>query len=362
MPRIDFPLLCARCGTSLQGLDSTGRCPGCNTGIHDTLNLDVLDLPAQSVAEDLACIFCGYNLRSLGFGEVCPECGRQVRDSIGLLAIDLSQMRIADDVSCINCGYNLRTLSLGSLCPECSKPVSASVGPDELRFASPGWLRRVQTGLTLLIVAGLGMLLTMIAAYALGRSGAFGGFTMFALQQAAWLVVAVLVVMGVFGATTPEPNPSVRPESSLPRRLARTWAILQAICTLGAMLSFVGGFMHFFLVGPLPLLMWIFGLAALIGLCLTLRRLARRAREKGLTRMITVFIWVSGGVGFGGLGLILVFFYVIQPIAAPPSMDVMIWVFCTLPIAALVLYIFGLIMLFRCRRMIGRAIGNRLRA
>jgi predicted RNA-binding Zn-ribbon protein involved in translation (DUF1610 family) len=441
MPRIDFSLLCARCGSSLQGLDSAGSCPACGTGIHDTLNLDVLDLPTQSIAQDLACIACGYNLRTLAFGAVCPECGRKVRDSIGPVLVDLSQMRIADDVACIYCGYNLRTLSLGAVCPECSRPVSASLGPDELRFANPSWLRGVRQGVTLLIATGLGMLLTVLVPFVGGVGAAWGGSSglgfLVGILQVVWLLLAFLGFLGVFAATTPEPNPRGRPETSVPRWLARTWVVLASIWTLAALASIAGGSVFFFLMRPLFVFMTLAGVAGLIGLCLCLRRLAQRARQPGLSRLITVFLWISAVLGFGGLGLMVFITHVVQPrlmaavtataattaatmpagtvtpvpsgpIAvsnwdgtvtienssaggAPPTtgpatnlvgapaapaaptpappplpitttslLQIMSVLFCVLPIAALAVYILGLIMLFRCRRMLTLAIGDRL--
>lgn len=64
------------------------------------------------------------------------------------------------DTPCINCNYNLRGCSRAAECPECGSPVADSGIGVILVNADDRWRRRVQLGLTLILV---GLVLVVVA-------------------------------------------------------------------------------------------------------------------------------------------------------------------------------------------------------
>lgn len=57
------------------------------------------------------------------------------------------------DCPCVRCGYNLRSLKRRTLCPECGAPVERSMGESRLCFADPAWLRRLRSGVRLMLAS-----------------------------------------------------------------------------------------------------------------------------------------------------------------------------------------------------------------
>jgi hypothetical protein len=90
---------------------------------------------------------------------VCPDCKHPVTETLDLVPgrlLPLDQPFTLDwDAPCLQCGYNLRTLRTDRQCPECGQPIRTSVGGDRLLFADAIWLRRVRTGITLWLAAGV---------------------------------------------------------------------------------------------------------------------------------------------------------------------------------------------------------------
>src|SRR5262245_12492709 len=122
---------------------------------------------------ELACVDCKASLRGCFLGQSCPACHSPIARTVDLKLVDTETLALVTDVACRGCGYNLRTLPLEAACPECATPVANSARPDELRLADPGWLRAMSTGVTLLLLAGVGYpVLAVIAALAAFAGGA----------------------------------------------------------------------------------------------------------------------------------------------------------------------------------------------
>ena len=70
--------------------------------------------------------------------------------------------RVAGDLPCDQCGYNLRTLLPDGRCPECGHPVAETLRPDELRYASPQYVRALASGTTVLAAATTVLLVALV--------------------------------------------------------------------------------------------------------------------------------------------------------------------------------------------------------
>ncbi|MCH7812734.1 MAG: hypothetical protein IID40_01815 [Planctomycetes bacterium] len=79
---IDFQLACAVCGGDLAGVGLAGDCPGCGVGVDRTVSPGLVDVQTMAVGTDVACIGCGYNLRTQQIETHCPECFKPVVESL----------------------------------------------------------------------------------------------------------------------------------------------------------------------------------------------------------------------------------------------------------------------------------------
>ena len=135
-----------------------------------------------------------------------------------------------EDLPCIRCGYNLRELSPDGRCPECGTPIHRSIHGDLLSAADPAWLTRVSRGFTLIEAAAV-----TLASIAL--------FLVLALTfRAPWIpeivlrvvetglrlgvsVSVILVPLGIFAVTTPDPRMTLTEQPVVLRRIVRGAAI-----------------------------------------------------------------------------------------------------------------------------------------
>jgi hypothetical protein len=153
---------------------------------------------------------------------------------------------VTADAPCVRCGYNLRGLPHDGNCPECGIVVCGSLDPNTLRFADRAWLRRLSTGLSLLIagfvcssfLAG-GVLFLGTFALALGSRGD-SVLTLVGLAAGLAACAAfICLVLGSFLLGTPDPARRGWQEELLSRPLTRAFAILTAATALAAVFSIV---------------------------------------------------------------------------------------------------------------------------
>lgn len=187
----------------------------------------------------------------------------------GTVAVALDQDgRLAEDVACRHCGYNLRGLALDGQCPECEMAIEKTLHGFLLRFSDPTWLKRLRSGLTLLIVAiliGIVLAIAWIAGIVfwpsmIDPSPIVAGAIV--LIPTAGLTIMQLV--GYIFVTTAEPGSASNGAVWSARRLARIGLISSAVLGLVEVIidqdTYTGFVMEF---GENE---WLYGLAWILGL------------------------------------------------------------------------------------------------
>lgn len=154
------------------------------------------------------------------------------------------------DHACVGCGYNLRGLVRDGVCPECGKPVADSLHGNLLRFASPGYLASLHSGVFLVlasIIAQILCIVLMVIATILGlvfarpqpgaSSSAFISTFIIVTNGLAALLTFV-TLYGWWKLSEPDPGYEGRDDASQARRWLRALVIVQAIGTvMGYVLS-----------------------------------------------------------------------------------------------------------------------------
>ncbi len=147
--------------------------------------------------------------------------------------------RLAEDVACRHCGYNLRGLALDGQCPECEMAIEKTLHAFLLRFCDPVWLKRLRSGLTLLIAmifAGLAVGFIFGLSFLLLIGGT--GETSLPLVSAFVLLLAGIWCMQLIAywrITSPEPTPLHEENPLSARKIARVGLI---ISTASGLLGF----------------------------------------------------------------------------------------------------------------------------
>lgn len=87
------------------------------------------------------------------------------------LALD-QDGHLDENVVCRKCDYNLRGLTLDRNCPECETAIEQTINRSTLRFSDQAWLKRMRSGLTLMLLYIFGLILmnilVMVAAFVFG--------------------------------------------------------------------------------------------------------------------------------------------------------------------------------------------------
>ncbi|MHC4774694.1 MAG: hypothetical protein ACYTBR_05410 [Planctomycetota bacterium] len=230
------------------------------------------------------------------------------------LALD-GEGRIAEDLPCRGCGYNLRGHAADARCPECSALVNLSARGDLLPFSDPDWLERLAKGMRLVLIGLVAATVLQIGVVA--TSFATVGSTVFAaLTATAGLLGAgssVVVVVGVWWLTTPDPARGDRERALSIRRLTR-WCLVAQIAAVplevvsptggvgatGAGPPFGAAFVSLAMAG---LAMWLVVLVGYAAAFVYLRRLALRAPKPSLARQTKIVMW--GYLSSQGLGAVV---------------------------------------------------------
>lgn len=209
---------------------------------------------------------------------------------------------VVRDVPCLGCGYNLRGLSRAGKCPECGAAVGRALAGNLLSLAEPAWLRRVQRGVDVLLLAALVSFVgTLVVWWLVPRPGLF---------ELVELAQGALLLLGAWWVTTPEPGGLDTTACERTRRIVRA---ALSIGVGGQLLSLAQ------LIPGLPEAVNLFlaacvlvgSLATLAGFWFTLvalGRLAQRVPDARLARRAAFVRWalvigvvvlmVSGGVSF----------------------------------------------------------------
>ncbi len=223
-----------------------------------------------------------------------------------LLPADLKldeQGRLVDEIPCRVCGYNLRAADPHGVCPECGTAVGWSVVGDLLHYSPPQWVRRVARGGNA-IVGAVALVLTLFSLgifYGVATDG-HGG-----LDAPRWIEVvsglavptaAILVIVGVWLLTTPEPGRSEQ-ECGLHARILARYSMFVSFLAL-----VVGGFANAYaaryapsgsviaVIGFLTVLASLFiAIVGYFAFFTWLRRLARRMPDYSLARQTLIVMW-----------------------------------------------------------------------
>jgi hypothetical protein len=235
-----------------------------------------------------------------------------VGESIAVEWLDGDSLSVQADLACVNCGYNLRTLSAGGLCPECAAPVIDSLRRSNLNVADAGWLRRVGRGLGWLAIIQmfwLGLHAVWPVSALLSTPPPAGYIKCHLLLGP---VVAVIWAWGIVRATVGEPLCGRARRRDRAARVAVVGiAVYAGVCVaytgyaIGHVLwifgfrqfweqfggpnstPFAGSQIHSFAITMVFL--WSAS-ASGIGLCLVLRRLARRAGRINVRRLLGLLL------------------------------------------------------------------------
>jgi len=275
--------------------------------------------------------------------------------------------RIAQDLPCRACGYNLRGHARDALCPECSAPVILSARSDLLRFSDPDWIERLAKGMRLIIIglvsatalqialAALGLVLTTSGTLAFGALMATAGFLSAGLS--------VIVVVGVWWLTTPDPARAEREPTLSVRKFTRWCLMVQVAAAPLQVASPTGGIgaggtglpagPAFVAVATAGVLLSFVVLVGYATGFVYLRRLALRIPRPSLARHTKIVMW--GYLSSRGLGVVvgMLFLFVFNPavlsgtVGPTVTMVGLVIGGCVVSVGSLVFGIWGLVLLFR---------------
>jgi len=248
---------------------------------------------------NLGCRHCQTILDGANLGDSCPNCGLSVRETVNerlrFVGIDPSTMTVAGDVPCGSCGYNLRTLSVTGRCPECGASVGQFMSIWGLRFSSIDWLRRIRTGILLVVAAMLTQYAGIVGGLLYGTFGALGAVGLFAAVAInLWIVIPLTTAMfcgGIWCATTPEDRWHLHDQTSLSRMASRPLSIFCCPMMVIVLCLFRFGERDIRVLGTFSMPVTIAataGLAAgLMAFGIWLQGLARRGHSPRLARRTT---------------------------------------------------------------------------
>lgn len=285
------------------------------------------------------CALCSDPDAARWLGQTCPRCDRVLGAPLDQRLVDTDTRNVRADVRCVECGYNLRTLHVTAQCPECGRLVLHSLPADELVFSDTKWLRRVRSGVTLLVTAllwpiALTLIVVLLNLLPIGIVNRIPLGVIHFLVDDAFKPFLVVGAIGIWRATSPNPLLTDIRVCRLIRPIARGLGIAPSVL-LGAPLM-GPAWQH-----PVPAVLAIF--AVFVSLALTLYyvgELALRGRRPRLRTAVNVSIVI---VAAGGIGLAMV----------PQSPSAVVK---CVQLVLVIGNLLSLIMFIACRRMLSSAI------
>ncbi len=216
--------------------------------------------------------------------------------------------RIANDLSCRRCGYNLRGLNQEAACPECATAIGRSIHGDLLRFCDPAWVDRLAKGSRWIISGFLVSLALALARLGIVFASAGGNLPVPLLVAGASLVsaaVGLVIVIGIWWLTTPDPG-EIEAEPSLAARALARWCVMPQIIVWPLRMIGKGGMLPPLLI-VLKTVATVVGVVVLVGQVaglVYLRQLALRIPRAPLARQTRIVMWA-----YGSANAVLVVYY-----------------------------------------------------
>ena len=257
--------------------------------------------------------------------------------------VDPATGLVRDELPCRKCGYNLRGLHVEGRCPECGTPVGVSVMGELLRYSDPNWVRTLARGVKTIIagivVIVLGVIVSMVV-------GAMRG--PLELAQAIILIGNILMVVGAWLLTEPDPSGVGEDKYGTSRKIIRIALIAGVINTLLNLMAEA-----IVLPPPVRIAVVVVGvLAGIVGLVGQfaqlnyLSKLAARIPDRALEKRARFLMWAIG-ISYGALlvlgGVVAIIFAVSgPPTAATGGAGLIVGFGCFAGIAGLALIVFGI--------------------
>jgi hypothetical protein len=245
--------------------------------------------------------------------------------------------RLAESVPCRGCGYDLKGLRPDGMCPECSTEVDRSIRGDMLRFSDPPWLARLARGVRLvawmLVVATIVQVLTpfvvaFVSSFAAGGGGTWASTVGMAMAVSGIVAAgcALVMVCGVWLATSPEAGRVGSERALSARRLARWCCLAQVVAAPlhagGGPMGFGGGGLGGMAPQPTPALQVLALLTIALSLLAVVGHVAGLVYLRGLARRIPrpALVWQTKATiwGYAG-GQVLASVYAVWVIIALPT-------------------------------------------
>ncbi len=280
--------------------------------------------------------------------------------------------RLVSHANCRGCGYDLHGLLVNGDCPECHTSVEWTLRGN-LQFADATWLAQVARGLLMLIIAifaGIGVgggVVVVSVAFAFstvtgGLVAAIGFGVLLVLIGA----IAVVQAWAYLMITTLEPNSPSGSGNIRWRAVARV--TLPTAVGLGFIAAFMSPDMLVLIdpdawgwdtlaiaSGGLTIVSTIINLIGLFALCTYAAGIAVRIPSPSLARQTKVVMWVL--IATTALGVPLTYLLA-DPlwISGPPPLILL--VFGLYSLVGLVFWIWGIVLLFRYRNSLQRALAQ----
>lgn len=174
----------------------------------------------QTPTVERICHKCNYNLTGLDPHGNCPECGSSIIQT------------------CFQCDYELVGLDPSGPCPECGFPIEGSIGRGQLSTADPAYLAKLHKGVFWIQTAIILMVLQFIGMFFIGTMTGIGGAgvgaanTINLISPILSVAFSVMLLIGWWMFSTPNPDTSDRYSGDDARKLVRIMILISAALTV----------------------------------------------------------------------------------------------------------------------------------
>ncbi len=239
----------------------------------------------------------------------------------GAVAPEAIAAATTDGRFCVGCAYQLDGLPVDGTCPECGTPIELSLREPTLANTSQEYLRTIKSGLSFVLNGILLMImvqvLTIVATFAaMAAPGSIGSVTLIA--QFAGLGVSLLIIVGYWKYTAPDPSQVALEKSNAARKVIRIVVASQAaVSVVSVVLSLLtpataqaaaaaGGAMNpggmvilafTAVLGIVGLVLWAVQFFAVMRYT---RWIAARVPDLFVVKRTKVYVWLLPVIGFVG--------------------------------------------------------------